>query len=485
MYSEDYKAFKSINAIILAAGKSSRFKLGSKILMNLCGKRIIDYVIDIVHDLNNLPVSEEDIGAINSDSEENVLNEKHDKHIQGDLDHNSGTKNHDVISNEKTTNLKSEVIVVVNDEFDKNELNGVSYCIQKKQLGTGHAVQSSLDLIDNFEPIVILLGDSPLVSHGDINKALHAMKNGNDVALGGFRKDLYSSLPNQYGRIIIEKGVVESIKEAKVFPKETEFFNAGWFVFRNKNIAERLLSKIQDTNGEYYLTECVEIANKIGLKVGMIETNFVTGINTLGEYSLAVESLQRKWKEEAIDRGVCFLDPSSVTLSFDTKIDTNVIIEPHVVLGTGVCIKKNARIKSFTVIENSTINESCTVGPFANLRAGTILMENSSVGSFVETKKCFLGKGSKAKHLCYLGDVKIEKNVNVGAGAVFCNYDGKDKHSSTVGESAFLGGNTTYVSPVSIGARSVIGAGSVITKDVSDGSTCVARAGQKELTKRK
>ena len=195
--------------------------------------------------------------------------------------------------------------------------------------------------------------------------------------------------------------------------------------------------------------------------------------------------LQNKIRKLAIKKGVKLISPESIYLSSDTKFGKNVLIEPYVVIGEDVKIGNNVKILSFSYIEKTKIGNNVTIGPFARLRPDTILEDNSRIGNFVEIKKSNIGKNSKVSHLSYIGDSILGKNVNVGAGTITCNYDGKNKYKTKILDNAFIGSNTSLVAPVKIGKNTVIGAGSTITKNVKDNTLALSRVSQRELKKRK
>lgn len=195
--------------------------------------------------------------------------------------------------------------------------------------------------------------------------------------------------------------------------------------------------------------------------------------------------LQNKIKKAAIKKGVKLISPDSIYLSLDTKFGKNVLIEPYVVIGKAVKIGNNVKILSFSYIEKTKIGNNVTIGPFARLRPDTVLEDNSKIGNFVEIKKSRVGKNSKVNHLSYIGDSVLGKNVNVGAGTITCNYDGKNKYKTKILDNAFIGSNSSLVAPVKIGKNTVIGAGSTITKDVKDNTLALSRVFQREFKKRK
>ena len=194
-----------------------------------------------------------------------------------------------------------------------------------------------------------------------------------------------------------------------------------------------------------------------------------------------LQKSQARLREKFIKNGVKMLAPETVYFSKDTKIGKNVTIEPYVVLGEKVKIQNNSKIKSFSHLENVKIENNVTIGPFARLRPGTVLKSGSRVGNFVEIKKSNVGKNSKVNHLSYIGDTNIGNFVNIGAGTITCNYDGKNKNKTVIKNKVFVGSNSSLVAPVTLNEKSTIGAGSVITKNVKKNSLALTRSNQSEV----
>ncbi|WP_172618971.1 NTP transferase domain-containing protein [Candidatus Cytomitobacter indipagum] len=412
--------------IILAAGKGSRFGSKSKLFVELCGQYVLDYPINLCKELRI-----EEINLVVKDREE---------------------------------------------DLDKCNIEGCNIILQSDKKGTGGA---TLSAVEKFQKpingnVVILLGDCPLVLENTISQALNKLDN-YDLIIGGVKSDSDHS----YGRIISKNGTILSIEESSVKSEITEFRNAGWMVCNGKYLND-LLRKIPLINGEYYLTECVRIANEFDLRVGMIEVSEDIGINTKLDYINASSVLQKRFRENAINKGVLMMDPDAVYFSAKTTFEDDVQIDPYVTFKGNVKLQSGSHIKSFSSIESSTIGQNAKIGPFANLRNGTIVGEKVEIGSFVETKKSVFKKQSKAKHLSYIGDADIGEGSNISAGVVFCNYDGVNKNKSKVGKNVFLGANSSYIAPLELGDNSQIGAGSVITKNVKDNSLAVARSKQNE-----
>ena len=206
----------------------------------------------------------------------------------------------------------------------------------------------------------------------------------------------------------------------------------------------------------------------------------MTSINKK-KIALAEKYKQEKLRNQAMKMGVTIKSPETVFLSEDTKFGKNVIINPYVVIGKKTKIGNNVEILPFTHIENAILEENVNVGPFSRIRPGTVLSKGSRVGNFVEVKKSKIGKNSKINHLSYVGDATVGKNVNIGAGTITCNYDGKKKNKTKISDDAFIGSNTSLVAPIKIGKKVVVGAGSTLTKNVKNKSLALTRAKQIEI----
>jgi bifunctional UDP-N-acetylglucosamine pyrophosphorylase/glucosamine-1-phosphate N-acetyltransferase len=228
------------------------------------------------------------------------------------------------------------------------------------------------------------------------------------------------------------------------------------------------------------LTDAVEVANAMKLNAVAIEVeeDEVRGINTKSQLAEAEAVAQQRLRKAALDLGVTFVAPETVFLSADTKFGKDVVVEPFVVFGTKVTVEDGAVIHSFSHLVGAHIGKGASVGPFARLRAGTRLGAGARIGNFVEVKEAVIEAGAKANHLSYIGDASVGANANVGAGTITCNYDGAEKHRTTIGKDAFIGSNSALVAPVEIGAGAYIGSGSVITKNVPAGALALARGRQ-------
>jgi bifunctional UDP-N-acetylglucosamine pyrophosphorylase/glucosamine-1-phosphate N-acetyltransferase len=257
--------------------------------------------------------------------------------------------------------------------------------------------------------------------------------------------------------------------------------NAGVMAFDGRK-ALQVIEEIGNANskGEYYLSDAVGVVRQLGLEAVVIETSEdeVRGINTKTQLAEAEQVMQTRLRQAALDAGVTMVAPETVYLAADTRFGSDVTIEPFVVIGPGVTIADGAVIHSFSHIVQSSIGKKASVGPYARLRPGTSLGEGARIGNFVETKAATLEAGVKVNHLSYIGDTDIGAGANVGAGTITCNYDGFDKHRTTIGSGAFVGSNSSLVAPVKIGSGAYIGSGSVISRDVPDDALAVERSEQ-------
>ena len=382
-------------------------------------------------------------------------------------------------------------VVVVGKGRDQVEkaLNGrdVQIAHQVEQKGTAHAVQQAKDALASYDgAVLILYGDTPFVEAESLRRMLDRL-DGN----GGPGVVVLASTPDdplKYGRIILGEGdhiakMVE-YKDATEEERAVRLCNSGMMAVRAKDLF-RWLEQVGNDNaaGEYYLPDVVNIAAAEGRDAVVIEADpyETAGVNSRAELAHLELDWQRRRREQALQDGATLIDPESVWFAADTKLGRDVTVEPHVVFGPGVEIADGATIKAFSHIEGATIATKAVIGPFARLRPGAKIGEKAKVGNFVEVKKAVLGPGAKANHLSYIGDADVGADANIGAGTITCNYDGFGKYNTVIGEGAFIGSNTALVAPVSIGAGAIVGAGSVITKDVAADSLAVERSEQKGI----
>ncbi len=353
---------------------------------------------------------------------------------------------------------------------------------QKDRLGTAHAVLMARPALqDETGPVLILYGDTPLVTPASLKALASALQDGAGMAVMGFNaKD-----PKGYGRFITaDNGELLAIREEKDATLEERgisLCNSGIMAFQG-NIVLGLLDRIDNKNkaGEYYLTDAVEIARAAGHRVAyaLIGEDEVRGVNTRAQLSEAEAILQDRLRLRAMEGGATLISPSTVTFSHDTIIGQDVLIEPNVFFGPGTVIGDGVTIKAFSHIEGAYIESGVTIGPFARLRPGTRLGPGVRIGNFVELKAADLKAGVKVNHLSYIGDAGIGEDANIGAGTITCNYDGFHKHKTEIGARAFIGSNSALVAPVRIGEGAYVGSGSVIGRDVPDHALALTRAPQ-------
>ncbi len=421
----------TVSTIILAAGKGTRMKSPTpKILHKIGGKYLISFGVDLAK-------------AIKS----------------------------------------KETIVVVGDENEqatKEALSGkkVKFCIQRSQLGTGDAVKIALKGFNiKSKYTLILYGDTPFIKNNTIKKMIIKAETGFEFIFLGFQ----AKKKNSYGKFKIgPKGTLMDIieKNEPGYNFANNLSNSGILLARSSIIAD-LIQKIKNNNskGEYYLTDIVKLAAKYGHSSTYVQCkeDECIGVNSQSELSIAEKKFQDDFREKLMASGVSMQSPETCFFSFDTTIKSGCVIEPYVIFDVGVKIQSSTVIKSYSYIQGAHIGQFCQIGPFARLRPSTRLSNEVKVGNFVEVKNSILSPKTKANHLSYIGDAKLGKNTNVGAGTIFCNYDGKNKHFTDVGDNVFIGSNASLIAPLKIGDGSIVAAGSAINRDVPSESLAISR----------
>lgn len=351
--------------------------------------------------------------------------------------------------------------------------------LQHEQLGTAHAVLAAREAFDDFAgDVVVLYGDSPLIRPETLTAIVDTLRDGADLAVLGFE----AANPTGYGRLLTDTdGVLVGVREEKdASPEEKSITlcNSGVFAFKGEQLSG-LLDRIGNDNakGEYYLTDAVEIARGDGLKAAIVvcAEEEVMGVNSKAQLAVAEAELQARLRTAALEAGVTLVAPETVFLSSDTAFGSDVVVEPNVVFGPGVVVEDGARIRAFSHLEGARVGKNAVVGPYARLRPGADLGESVRIGNFVEVKNATLDEGAKANHLTYVGDAQVGAGANLGAGTITCNYDGYNKHKTTIGKGAFIGSNTALVAPVTIGDGVYVGSGSVISRDVPADALVVTR----------
>ena len=386
----------------------------------------------------------------------------------------------------KSLSLKPKKITMIIHKglkFLEKKYPKINFIIQEPQLGTGHAVQIFTKKNNTKKNnVLVLYGDNPLIDEQDLKKVVLHLKN-NHICLLGFEQKNNSS----YGVIVEKNNQVESIveyKDATEEQKKIEICNSGIMGLSSKVLSYIFDIKNNNNKKEFYLTDIVKISKKYNHLTKLIvakNSNSALGVNDMKELSVAEKILQDFLRDKALKHGVHMKSPETVFLSKDTKFGKNVTIDPYVVIGAKVVIGNKVHIQSFSHIENAVIKNKVSIGPYARIRPGTILEDSSKVGNFVEIKNSKIDKFSKVNHLSYVGDADVGERVNIGAGTITCNYDGVKKSKTKIKKNSFIGSNTSLVAPVTIGKNSIIGAGSVITKNVNDNKLALTRAEQKEI----
>ena len=443
--------------IILAAGKGTRMSSSvPKVLLPLAGKPMLSHILDSAQSLKNTKIN--------------------------------------VVIGHQASQVK-------NTFSDNKKINWIK---QTKQLGTGHAVKQALKHLRSNSNVVILYGDHPLISKSTISKLAKLADKG--PALLTFNKDN----PTGYGRIIrSSRNKIEAIieeKDASPSEKKITEVNSGIMAFKAKELT-LLLGKIRNSNKakEFYLTDTVHEAHieKLNIQsLSLIDSDEVLGCNTFEELHALEKAYHLSTAKKFLNKGVSFADiekvkfRGNVFIEKGASIDENVIfegrvsIEANAKIGPGCIISnstigENAELLPFTFVEESMLESNTKVGPFAHVGIQTKLGSGAEIGNFVETKRSNIGANSKAKHLAYIGDGKIGKGVNIGAGTIFCNYDGVKKHITKIEDDAFIGSNSALVAPLTIGTKSYVGSGSVVTKNVGKGQLAIGRGRQKNMPNRK
>jgi bifunctional UDP-N-acetylglucosamine pyrophosphorylase/glucosamine-1-phosphate N-acetyltransferase len=422
-------------AVILAAGRGERMRSPvPKVLHRIAGRTMLDMAIDTAQALDCDPI---------------VV-------VVGD--HSPGVRAH------AATRLGDEAVV-----------------LQDPPLGTGHAVLAARDALAGFEgDVLVTYADVPLLTAEAVAPLFDLRDAGADIAVLGFE----TAEPGAYGRLVIVGGFLESIVEAKdasVDQLAITACNSGVIVADASRLFG-LLDRVTNNNakGEYYLTDVVGLAkaDSADVRAAFASEAVVAGVNSQAELAAAEGLWQTQRRSEMMSAGVTMNAPHTVHLAWDTAIAPGATIEPYVVFGADVSVASGAVIRAFSHLEGARVGEGALIGPYARLRPGADIGAAAHIGNFVEVKKVRVGVGAKANHLSYLGDGTVGAGANIGAGTIFCNYDGFDKHDTHVGDGAFVGSNSSLVAPVSIGAGAYTGSGSVITRDVAPDALVLERGTQ-------
>jgi len=438
-----------LSVIILAAGQGTRMRSDlPKVLQPLAGKPLLAHVLDTAHQLGA-----DDVCIVYGHGGDEVP-----------------------------------------EAFMGDELR---WSLQAEQLGTGHAVQQSMPQTPDNNRVLILFGDVPLLRAETLQRLLEQTPADELAVLSVDMDD-----PTGYGRVLRNgENVVGIVEQKDASEKELAIaeINTGVMVCQAGHLKTWLNNLGNDNvQGEYYLTDVIAMAVQDGINVKGTKADTwveVMGINDKKQLAEAERALQARLVDELMQQGVGFADPARVdirgnlTCGKDVFIDVNAIFEGDVSLGDGVRIESNNLIRDSKVgagtvvhsnchIESSTAGKNCEIGPFARMRPGAELANNVKVGNFVEIKKSTVADGSKINHLTYIGDTEVGTGVNVGAGTITCNYDGANKHKTTIGDNVFIGSGVNLVAPVEIGKGATIGAGSTITKPAPGEQLTIERSKQ-------
>ena len=409
-----------------------------------------------------------------------------------------------VIDAAKKAGSSREVVVIGSGaELVEKTITGVEFVLQAEQLGTGHAVLAAeKNFADSEGTLLILCGDTPLLT-GELLKNFVATHEGSACAA----TVLTAKMPDAtgYGRIIRDpdgtfRKIVED-KDATELEKKITEVNAGVYCFDVKKLFGAL-AKVNNNNaqGEYYLPDVLPILMDAGEKVGAFRAQYADetlGINSRVQLAAADRALRMRKERELMDSGVTIIDPNTTFIDGDVKIGQDTIIYPNTylegntVIGEDCAIGPNIRFTDmivgnkvtaqFSYCHEAEISDGVTLGPYVHIRPGTTIGGNVKIGNFVEIKNSIIGGGTKLPHLQYIGDADVGSGVNVGCGTVTCNYDGKRKYRTTIGDNAFIGCNTNLVAPVTVEEGAYIAAGSTITKDIPKGNLAVARSRQTNI----
>lgn len=373
---------------------------------------------------------------------------------------------------------------------------------QQEQKGTGHAVAQALPGLAEDSKVLVLYGDVPLISTATLTGLLDKVQSEHSIAV------LTCTLgnPDGYGRMVrnLEGNVVGIVeqKDASAEQLLISEINTGIMVIPAV-LLKKWIPALSNENAqeEYYLTDIIQLAAQQGISISTYQPESeleIEGINSRTQLARMERIYQRSLCEKHMDQGVTFLDPSRVdirgtlTTGIDVTVDFNVVFEGNVELGNNVqiapnCIIKdavigdNSQIHANSVIDQAKVAANCSVGPFARLRPGAELAKAARVGNFVEIKKSIVGEGSKVNHLSYIGDATLGERVNIGAGTITCNYDGKNKFKTVIEDDVFIGSNSSFVAPVTIGDNATVAAGSTITKNIPSSTLGIARGKQRNV----
>jgi bifunctional UDP-N-acetylglucosamine pyrophosphorylase/glucosamine-1-phosphate N-acetyltransferase len=355
--------------------------------------------------------------------------------------------------------------------------------VQSERRGTAHAVLAArAALADGADEILVHYADTPLVTAATLRRLRQGLQGQTVVSALGFEP----ADPKGYGRFIERDGALVAIREHKDASADERAIrrcNAGTVALAGAH-ALALLDEVRDDNAarEFYLTDLVEIAASRGLSAVacIADEAEVMGVNDRVQLAAAEAAMQRRLRDSAMRAGATMIAPETVFLSYDTELGRDVTIEPHVVFGRGCRIAEGVVIHAFSHLEGARVSTDASIGPYARLRPGADIEGKARIGNFVEIKAARIEAGAKVNHLSYIGDARVGAGANIGAGTITCNYDGFSKFKTDIGAGAFIGSNSALVAPVKVGDGAIVGAGSVVTKDVAADALALARGRQAE-----
>ena len=418
----------SLDFVILAAGNSSRMHSTTpKFFHTIAGKPVIRYIVDAVHECN-----------------------------------------------------PNNVIVVTRDELKHSEyFSDTAVKIQPEPLGTADAVKCALDALLSTYTIV-LCGDMPLVSADYLEKLANTSSENALIAMTLPPEFRYMT----YGRVVINNGKFEKIVEYKnASDAEKSIILANTGVYKIKtDLLKKYIPQIEKNavSGEYYLTDIFKFIKNVEV-IQSPDYETFHGINTMQDLAKAEAIIQNKLRQKFMANGVKLVAPETVYFSYDTEIESNVVIDPNVIIRTNVKIASGSHIYAFSHIQDCVIAHNVEIGPFARIRGNSSFADGSAIGNFVEVKGSSFGTKTKAKHLAYIGDTTIGSQTNIGAGTITCNYDGVSKNKTSIGNNVFVGSNSTLIAPITIEDNTILGAGSTFTDAVPAGALAIARQKQTNL----
>lgn len=396
----------------------------------------------------------------------------------------------------------SRIVIVVgkNRQIVQDALTDqdIEFVVQEQQLGTGHALMQAKEVVGENSTITVLYGDMPVITAESISSMVdfHRKNNADATVMTAIVED-----PTGYGRIIRENEKVKAIREEKdasLEEKAIKEINSGFYCFDSSQVF-KALSQVKNNNrqGEYYLTDVVEILNlenKDVLAFKLKDPDELNGVNDRRQLAHVQRIIQQRIVDEHMKNGVTFINPEQVKVDVDVEIGQDSILYPGVILegntkiGQGCTIIGQSRIVdsilgndviiNLSHIEGSQILDGVKIGPYSNIRPDCVIGPDVKIGDFVEVKNSSVGQGTKIPHLSYIGDSDIGRNVNIGAGVIFVNYDGIKKHHSLVQDNAFIGCNSNLIAPAYVGKGAFIAAGSTITDEVPEESLAIARSKQ-------